>query len=380
MSFRSGAVLSDRYRLVGSIAVGGMGEVWRAHDTVLDREVAVKLLKHEYSSDPEFSERFRSEAKVTARISHPGVAAVYDYGQTADPTGGHARSYLVMELVEGDSLATILDREGTLSPEVTADLLEQTARALQSAHAIGLVHRDVKPGNILVTPEGTAKLTDFGIAKAMGSASVTQSGMIVGTAQYISPEQAMGEEATPAGDVYSLAVVGYECLAGHRPFRADSPVTLAMMHVRDDAPPLPPSVPPHMSELLDYGMAKKPEWRYRDGAEFADGIADVRAGRQPRPPSGLGGPGGGGTAAGLAGAAAAGAAGAAAGAALARGGDDATRAYTQLGSAGHRPAQLPPHGSASPHRSRVVTPRPGLPAGAHRSNPPQPDDRVAAAV
>ncbi|MBB1047743.1 serine/threonine-protein kinase, partial [Dietzia cercidiphylli] len=207
MSLNSGALLSGRYRLLRLIATGGMGQVWEAADAVLDRHVAVKVLKAEFSSDQEFVERFRSEAKVTARISHPGIATVYDYGQIDDPASGSPLSYLVMELVVGEPLSDVLSREGSLPLRHTLDMLEQTGRALNAAHAIGLVHRDVKPGNILITPSGQVKLTDFGIAKSMGSAAVTQAGMVVGTAQYIAPEQAMGHETTPAGDVYSLGVV-----------------------------------------------------------------------------------------------------------------------------------------------------------------------------
>ena len=313
MSLNSGAVLSDRYRLLRLIATGGMGQVWEADDAVLDRRVAVKILKPEFSSDPEFVERFRSEAKVTARISHPGIATVYDYGQVEDPDSGSPLSYLVMELVVGEPLSDVLAREATLPLRHTLDMLEQTGRALNAAHAIGLVHRDVKPGNILITPTGQVKLTDFGIAKSMGASAVTQTGMVVGTAQYISPEQAMGHDTSPAGDVYSLGVVGYECLAGRRPFVADSPVTIAMMHVRDTPSPLPESVPDPVSRVIAEAMTKDPARRYPDGGAFAEAVADVRAGRDPRPPSAF---------IAAAGAAAAGAAGAAAG--FAAGATDAT--------------------------------------------------------
>ncbi|MBB1058011.1 serine/threonine protein kinase, partial [Dietzia sp. B19] len=284
MSLNSGALLSGRYRLLRLIATGGMGQVWEAADAVLDRHVAVKVLKAEFSSDQEFVERFRSEAKVTARISHPGIATVYDYGQIDDPASGSPLSYLVMELVVGEPLSDVLSREGSLPLRHTLDMLEQTGRALNAAHAIGLVHRDVKPGNILITPSGQVKLTDFGIAKSMGSAAVTQAGMVVGTAQYIAPEQAMGHETTPAGDVYSLGVVGYECVSGRRPFVADSPVSVAMMHVRETPPPLPDSVPPPVRRLLADAMVKDPTRRYPDGEAFAEAVADVRAGRDPRPP------------------------------------------------------------------------------------------------
>ncbi|MET3860622.1 tRNA A-37 threonylcarbamoyl transferase component Bud32 [Dietzia sp. 2505] len=334
MSLNSGALLSGRYRLLRLIATGGMGQVWEAADAVLDRHVAVKVLKAEFSSDQEFVERFRSEAKVTARISHPGIATVYDYGQIDDPASGSPLSYLVMELVVGEPLSDVLSREGSLPLRHTLDMLEQTGRALNAAHAIGLVHRDVKPGNILITPSGQVKLTDFGIAKSMGSAAVTQAGMVVGTAQYIAPEQAMGHETTPAGDVYSLGVVGYECVSGRRPFVADSPVSVAMMHVRETPPPLPDSVPTPVRRLLADAMVKDPARRYPDGEAFAEAVADVRAGRDPRPPGAF-----------VAGAAAGGVLGAAAGAAATAAttvlpdetprtgsgaGPDPTRAYTRL--------------------------------------------------
>ena len=305
MSLNSGALLSQRYRLLRLIATGGMGQVWEAADSVLDRRVAVKVLKAEYSSDPEFVERFRSEAKVTARISHPGIATVYDYGQISDPASGSPLSYLVMELVVGEPLSDVLAREGTLPLRHTLDMLEQTGRALNAAHAIGLVHRDVKPGNILITPTGQVKLTDFGIAKSMGASAVTQTGMVVGTAQYIAPEQAMGHDTTPAGDVYSLAVVGYECLSGRRPFVADSPVSVAMMHVRDTPAPLPDSVPGPVRRVIAEAMAKDPARRYPDGEAFAEAVADLRAGRDPRPPGAFLAAAGGAVAGAAAGAAAA---------------------------------------------------------------------------
>lgn len=361
MSLNSGAVLSDRYRLLRLIATGGMGQVWEAADAVLDRRVAVKILKAEYSSDPEFVDRFRSEAKVTARISHPGIATVYDYGQIDDPATGSPLSYLVMELVVGEPLSDVLAREGTLPLRHTLDMLEQTGRALNAAHAIGLVHRDVKPGNILITPAGQVKLTDFGIAKSMGSAAVTQTGMVVGTAQYIAPEQAMGHETTPAGDVYSLAVVGYECLAGQRPFVAESPVSIAMMHVRDTPPPLSASIPEPVRRVLTQAMAKNPQQRYPDGEAFAEAIADVRAGRDPRPPGAFA------AAAGLAAGAAAGAAAATTvlpddGLAGHRGAGssaapDPTRAYTRVHpSAGPGPQQGPPRASQAPVRRSPAPP------------------------
>lgn len=286
MSLDIGSVIGRRYRLTRHIAAGGMGRVWEAHDDVLDRTVAVKVLHPQYSQDPEFVDRFRSEAKLTARVQHANVATVYDYGEMDDDSG-HPLSYLVMEFVRGEALSDVLRRSPRLPQRHTLDMLEQTARALQAAHEMGLVHRDIKPGNIMITPSGQVKLTDFGIAKAMGEAAVTQTGMIIGTAHYIAPEQAVGKDASPAGDVYSLAVVGYECLAGRRPFVGESPLAIAMNHVRDAPPPLPQDVPPPLRELIGYGMAKEPERRYRDGGQFAAAVAAVKAGRRPTPPAGV---------------------------------------------------------------------------------------------
>ncbi|SES45441.1 serine/threonine-protein kinase [Lentzea albida] len=283
----TGQLLADRYRLTRRIAVGGMGEVWEAADDRLDRRVAVKVLKAELSGDPEFLHRFRTEARMTASLNHPGIASVHDYGETASIADGpEDTAYLVMELVEGEPLATIISR-GRLTAEVTLDLLEQTGNALQAAHERGLVHRDVKPGNIMVTPSGKVKITDFGIAKAVDAAPVTRSGMVMGTAHYIAPEQALGGEAEPASDVYSLAVCGYECLAGHRPFLSDNAVTVAMMHIRDIAPPLPRDVPPGARALIEATLVKDPRQRYRTGGEFAAAVSAVRVGQPLPTPSGF---------------------------------------------------------------------------------------------
>ncbi|WP_328389710.1 serine/threonine-protein kinase [Nocardia sp. NBC_00416] len=282
----NGAMIADRYRLHRLIATGGMGQVWEALDTRLDRRVAVKVLKSEFSADPTFRHRFRTEAKTTAQLNHSGIAGIYDYGETYDPQGGET-AYLVMELVQGEPLNTVLNRLGRLSVVQGLDLLEQTGRALQVAHLAGVVHRDVKPGNILVTPTGQVKITDFGIAKAVDASPVTKTGMVMGTAQYIAPEQAVGEDATAASDVYSLGVVGYEALAGQRPFTGDGALTVAMKHVRDLPPPMPSDLPPNVRELVEITLAKDPGQRYTDGGEFADAVAAVRSGRRPPPPRNL---------------------------------------------------------------------------------------------
>ncbi|HEU4362495.1 MAG TPA: serine/threonine-protein kinase [Mycobacterium sp.] len=284
MSPRVGATLGGRYRLQRLIATGGMGQVWEGVDNRLDRRVAVKVLKAEFSSDPEFIERFRSEARTAAMLNHPGIASVHDYGES-EMNGEGRTAYLVMELVNGEPLNSVIKRIGRLSLRHALDMLEQTGRALQVAHTAGLVHRDVKPGNIMITPTGQVKLTDFGIAKAVDAAPVTQTGMVMGTAQYIAPEQALGQDAIPASDVYSLGVVGYEVLSGRRPFSGDGALTVAMKHIKEPPPPLPSELPPNVRELIEITLAKSPGMRYRSGGPFADAVAAVRAGRRPPRPS-----------------------------------------------------------------------------------------------
>jgi eukaryotic-like serine/threonine-protein kinase len=276
--------LGNRYELSALLAAGGMGQVWRAQDHLLGRPVAVKVLRSEYTGDPLFVARFRAEAQHAAALSHPNIAAVYDYGEepAIDGSGEHL-AYLVMELVEGESLSAVLARSGPLTPERTLDVLRQTAAALAVAHGAGVVHRDVKPGNVLVRPDGTVKITDFGIAWSAGSVPLTQTGQVVGTASYLSPEQAAGAHATAASDVYALGMVGYECLAGHRAFDGDNSVTIALRHLRDQPEPLPAEVPAGVRTLIERATVKDPTQRYADGAAVVAAIDEVLAGRHLPP-------------------------------------------------------------------------------------------------
>ncbi|RBY87229.1 serine/threonine protein kinase [Blastococcus sp. TBT05-19] len=276
-------LLANRYRLTSLIAGGGMGQVWRGHDTLLDRPVAVKVLREQYAGDATFLTRFRAEAQHAALLTHPHIAAVFDYGEV--PATPHAQSsaYLVMELVDGESLADLLAREHRLDAARTVDILDQVADGLAAAHAAGIVHRDIKPANILVTPQGTVKITDFGIARSAASVAVTGTGQVVGTAHYFSPEQAAGGQATPASDVYALGAVAYECLAGRRPFEAENPVQIAVMHIRDEPAPLPMGVPAGVRTLVEQAMAKDPAARYPDGAALRDAARRLTAGLPTSP-------------------------------------------------------------------------------------------------
>jgi serine/threonine-protein kinase len=258
-----------------------MGEVWRATDTTLNREVAIKLLKPEHAEDPIGRSRFESEAKHAAALHHPNVVAVYDVGEM--PTAsGLMRPFLVMELVDHKPLSELIRDGRPLAPEVVRDLLGQAGDALAAAHRAGIVHRDVKPANLLITPQRKVKVTDFGIARAQASTGITGTGQVMGTPQYLSPEQARGEKATPASDVYSLGVVAFECLAGYRPFQKETPVATAIAHLHDPVPPLPDHVPADLAAIVMRSLQKDPSLRYADAAAFTSamighGAADADA-------------------------------------------------------------------------------------------------------
>ncbi len=267
-----GVTFGGRYELDSRIAVGGMGEVWEATDHVIGRTVAIKILKDEYMGDPGFLERFRAEARHAALVNHEGIASVFDYGEE------NGSAFLVMELVPGEALSTILERDGALSADRTLDIVAQTAAALQSAHAAGLVHRDIKPGNLLITPDGRVKITDFGIARIADQVPLTATGQVMGTVQYLSPEQASGHAASPATDIYSLGIVAYECLAGKRPFTGESQVAIAMAQINDEPPPLPATVSQPVQNLVFAMIAKKPADRPASAAAVARAATALRRG------------------------------------------------------------------------------------------------------
>ena len=252
-----------RYRLIRRIAIGGMGEVWEAKDEVILRNVAIKILKPEYMGDPGFLERFRTEARHAAKVNHEGIADVYDYGEES------GNAFLVMELVPGESLATILEREKSLAPNRVLEIMAQTARALHEAHSAGLVHRDIKPGNLLITPSGEVKITDFGIARVADQVSLTATGQVMGTVQYLAPEQATGKPATPATDVYSLGVVAYEAVSGKRPFTGETQMAIALAQINEPPPPLDEAIDQVVRDLIFDCLQKRPAERIGSALELA---------------------------------------------------------------------------------------------------------------
>jgi serine/threonine protein kinase len=268
----SGLTFGGRYQLSSRVAIGGMGEVWQATDLVIGRVVAIKILKDEYLGDPGFLERFRAEARHAALVNHEGIANVFDYGEE------DGSAFLVMELVPGEALSTILERERVLSTDRVLDIVAQTANALHAAHSAGLVHRDIKPGNLLITPDGRVKITDFGIARIADQVPLTATGQVMGTVQYLSPEQASGHPASPTTDIYSLGIVAYESLAGRRPFTGESQVAIAMAQINETPPELPATIAEPVRNLVYSSIAKSPADRPASAAHLARAAQALRRG------------------------------------------------------------------------------------------------------
>jgi eukaryotic-like serine/threonine-protein kinase len=276
-------VLGERYEIGGVLGRGGMAEVHRGRDLRLGREVAVKVLRSDLARDPSFQVRFRREAQAAASLNHPSIVAVYDTGEDRSPSG--ATPYIVMEYVEGDTLRDVLRREGVLRPEKAMTLAADICAALDFSHRNGIVHRDVKPGNVMITPQGTVKVMDFGIARAVSdsAATMTSTAAVIGTAQYLSPEQARGEAVDARSDVYSLGCLLYELVTGAPPFTGDSPVSVAYQHVRED-PRLPssvnPAIPPELDAIVMKAMSKNPANRYQSAAEMRNDLLRALAGQR----------------------------------------------------------------------------------------------------
>jgi serine/threonine protein kinase len=281
-------LLNDRYRLLELIGSGGMAVVYRGMDTLLQRQVAVKVLREGFASDPAFLTRFQREARAAANLDHVNVVTVYDVGQDGD------RHYMVMEYVDGQDLKTRIRQRGRLAVEEALDITIQVCAGVGHAHKGGIIHCDIKPQNVLVTQDGRVKVTDFGIARALSESGITESETVWGSPLYFSPEQAAGEPPSPASDVYSIGVVMYEMLAGSPPFQAESPAALALMHMREEPPPLAirnPQVPPQLEWIVRKVLAKEPSARYRTAEQLAHVLeeyrrhSEQRTGWQPVVPS-----------------------------------------------------------------------------------------------
>ena len=278
--------LSDRYELGEILGFGGMSEVHLARDQRLHRDVAIKVLRADLARDPSFYLRFRREAQNAAALNHPAIVAVYDTGEAETPNG--PLPYIVMEYVEGVTLRDIVHTDGPMEQRRAIEVIADACQALNFSHQHGIIHRDVKPANIMISKAGAVKVMDFGIARALADASsVTQTAAVIGTAQYLSPEQARGEKVDARSDVYSLGCVLYEMLTGEPPFVGDSPVAVAYQHVRED--PVPPSqrhegIPPELDAVVLKALAKNPDNRYQTAAEMRADLVKVHSGEQPDAP------------------------------------------------------------------------------------------------
>ncbi|XVU21559.1 protein kinase domain-containing protein [Actinoplanes sp. CA-054009] len=278
-----GTLLSERYELTERIAAGGMGEVWRGTDRMLHRAIAVKVVLPGLMADPEFLTRFRSEARMMAALRHPGIVQVYDYGENAQ-VGGGRMDYMVMEFIEGTPLSKQIQQAGRLSPAETMRIVAQVADALQVAHDAGIVHRDVKPANLLVRPNGALVLVDFGVARSTQVTGITSTNVVLGSANYMAPEQAEGHPVSGLTDVYALGAVAYCCLTGRPPYVGENPLQVLAQLVYGELPPLPPDVPPAVAALVNRALAKNPQHRFPSAAALAQ--AARGAGRPGAGPTG----------------------------------------------------------------------------------------------
>jgi eukaryotic-like serine/threonine-protein kinase len=272
--------LGDRYEIESALGHGGMATVYRGRDRVLGRPVAIKVLAERYSGDEKFVTRFRREARAAAGLNHTNIVSVFDTGDT------DGRHYIVMEMVEGETLADLLRREGPLSPDRAARIAGTVARALEAAHEKGLIHRDVKPGNVMLTRDGDVKVMDFGIARAATDDTLTQTGMVLGTASYLSPEQSRGEPVNHRSDVYSLGCVLYEMLTGRPPFEGGTPVGVAYKHVHERPDPpssVNPAVPPEVEAVVMRALEKDPDARYPSADAFREALTSTVASESTEP-------------------------------------------------------------------------------------------------
>ena len=281
---RPDLVLSDRYRLTRHIASGGMGQVWEAYDVTLQRRVAVKVMHPHTRNEQQLAERFREEARFAAQLTHGNIVTVHDFGEHEE------LAFLVMELVEGLTLAQLLAADGAMDADLVREVLRQLATALDAAHAVGIIHRDIKPANVMLDQDGQAKLMDFGIARSVDGQALTSTGQVLGTADYLSPEQAMGHSVGPATDIYALGVLAHEMLTGAKPFDRGAPIATALAHVQDPPPPLPDATPDDLAAAVTDCLAKDPADRPTAGElagrltvsePEATALVDVESG-QPR--------------------------------------------------------------------------------------------------
>ena len=272
-------LVDNRYRLSERLGSGGMAEVYLAHDDVLDRDVALKVLSSRYSHDEEFVERFRREAQSAAALSHPNIVSIFDRGESEDGT-----YYIAMEYLSGGTLKDRIVKRGALPARTAAAVAQQIAEALKVAHDSEVIHRDIKPHNILITDSGDIKVTDFGIARAASSSTMTRTGSILGTAHYLSPEQAMGEPVGPSSDIYSLGVVLYEMLTGELPYDAETPIGIAMKHVNGhlrEPMEVDPSIPQGINDITMKMLARDPADRYQDTTQLITDLGRVSDGFEP---------------------------------------------------------------------------------------------------